>query len=100
MFVGRAAYTCTRMIVGREMRADDLDANATKEKKRRTCALHLGRAAAVPPRPAAAGPGAESTRDDERQGLTPKSVRLRKKDAFAQKRQSATSRSSRARPPA
>jgi len=86
------------MIVGENSRADDLDVNATKEKK-----LTNMRAAAsdetvrlIPPRPLSLEQALEEIRDDECVEVTPRSIRLRKVELSAQKRQTATSRAKRA----
>src|SRR3954463_4414313 len=86
------------MIVGENSRADDLDVNATKEKK-----LTNMRAAAsdetvrlIPPRPLSLEQALEEIRDDECVEVTPKSIRLRKVELSAQKRQTAASRAKRA----
>jgi GTP-binding protein len=86
------------MIVGENARAEDLDVNATKEKK-----LTNMRAASsdetvrlIPPRPLSLEQALELIREDECVEVTPKSIRLRKVELSAQKRQSATSRAKRA----
>ena len=82
------------MIVGENSRADDLDVNATKEKKltnmRSSTADELVRL--IPPRPLSLEQALELIRDDEQVEVTPKSIRLRKSELSAQKRQSAASR--------
>jgi GTP-binding protein len=82
------------MIVGENSRADDLDVNATKEKKltnmRSSTADELVRL--IPPRPLSLEQALELIRDDEQVEVTPKSIRLRKAELSAQKRQSAASR--------
>jgi GTP-binding protein len=86
------------MIVGENGRAEDLDVNATKEKK-----LTNMRAASsdetvrlIPPRPLSLEQALELIREDECVEVTPKSIRLRKVELSAQTRQSATSRAKRA----
>jgi GTP-binding protein len=86
------------MIVGENARAEDLDVNATKEKK-----LTNMRAASsdetvrlIPPRPLSLEQSLEMIRDDECVEVTPKSIRLRKVELSAQKRQTAMSRAKRA----
>jgi GTP-binding protein len=86
------------MIVGENARAEDLDVNATKEKK-----LTNMRAASsdetvrlIPPRPLSLEQALELIREDECVEVTPRSIRLRKVELSAQKRQSATSRAKRA----
>ena len=68
------------MIVGENARAEDLDVNATKEKK-----LTNMRAASsdetvrlIPPRPLSLEQALEFIRDDECVEVTPPSIRLRK----------------------
>jgi GTP-binding protein len=86
------------VIVGEHARAEDLDVNATKEKK-----LTNMRAASsdetvrlIPPRPLSLEQSLEMIRDDECVEVTPKSIRLRKVELSAQKRQTAMSRAKRA----
>ena len=86
------------MIVGENSRADDLDVNATKEKK-----LTNMRAASsdetvrlIPPRALSLEQALEEIREDECVEVTPQSIRLRKVELSAQKRQTATSRAKRA----
>jgi GTP-binding protein len=86
------------MIVGENARAEDLDVNATKEKR-----LTNMRAASsdetvrlIPPRPLSLEQSLEMIRDDECVEVTPKSIRLRKVELSAQKRQTAMSRAKRA----
>ena len=82
------------MIVGENSRADDLDVNASKEKKltniRSSTAEELVRL--IPPRPLSLEQALELIRADEQVEVTPKSIRLRKAELSAQKRQSAASR--------
>jgi GTP-binding protein len=85
------------MIVGENARADDLDVNATKEKK-----LTNMRAASsddfvrlIPPRPLSLEQALEFIRSDECVEVTPKSIRLRKVELSAGKRQTASSRKKR-----
>ena len=77
------------MIVGENARAEDLDVNATKEKKltnmRSSTADELVRL--IPPRPLSLEQALEFIRDDECVEVTPGSVRLRKVELSAQKRQ-------------
>src|SRR3954471_21217076 len=86
------------MIVGENSRADDLDVNATKEKK-----LTNMRAASsdetvrlIPPRALSLEQALEEIREDECVEVTPESIRLRKVELSAQKRQTAASRAKRA----
>jgi GTP-binding protein len=97
MFVGPGVDVYEGMIVGENARADDLDVNATKEKKltnmRSSTSDELVRL--IPPRPLPLDLALEFIRDDECVEVTPQSVRLRKAVLSAQKRQSATSRKAR-----
>jgi GTP-binding protein len=94
LFIAPGIEVYEGMIVGENSRADDLDVNATKEKK-----LTNMRAASsdetvrlIPPRPLSLEQALELIREDECVEVTPKSIRLRKAELSAQKRQSATSR--------
>jgi GTP-binding protein len=94
LFVGPGVELYEGMIVGENSRADDLDVNATKEKK-----LTNMRAAAsdetvrlIPPRPLSLEQALEMIRDDECVEVTPKSIRLRKVELSQTKRQSMSSR--------
>jgi GTP-binding protein len=94
LFIGPGVELYEGMIVGENARAEDLDVNATKEKK-----LTNMRAAAsdetvrlIPPRPLSLEQALEMIRDDECVEVTPKSIRLRKVELSQTKRQSASSR--------
>ena len=98
LFIAPGVELYEGMIVGENARADDLDVNATKEKK-----LTNMRAASsdetvrlIPPRPLSLEQALELIREDECVEVTPKSIRLRKVELSAQKRQTATSRAKRA----
>jgi GTP-binding protein len=82
------------MIVGENARAEDLDVNASKEKKltnmRSSTADELVRL--IPPRPLSLEQALELIRDDECVEVTPKSIRLRKVELSATKRASAASK--------
>jgi GTP-binding protein len=97
MFVGPGTDVYEGMIVGENARAEDLDVNATKEKKltnmRSSTADELVRL--IPPRPLPLDMALDFIRDDECVEVTPRSVRLRKVELSAQKRQTATSRKAR-----
>ena len=78
--------------------ADDLEVNAYREKK-----LTTRRASSsdetvrlIPPRPLSLEQALELIRDDECVEVAPKSIRLRKGELSAQKRQTAVSRAKRA----
>jgi GTP-binding protein len=85
------------MVVGENARAEDLDVNATKEKKltnmRSSTADELVRL--IPPRLLSLEQSLEFLGDDECVEVTPSNVRLRKAELSAQKRASATSRKAR-----
>ncbi len=98
LFVGPGIEVYEGMIVGENARSEDLDVNATKEKK-----LTNMRAASsdetvrlIPPRPLSLEQALELIREDECVEVTPKSIRLRKVELSAQKRQTASSRAKRA----
>jgi GTP-binding protein len=98
LFVGPGVEVYEGMIVGENARSDDLDVNATKEKK-----LTNMRAASsdetvrlIPPRPLSLEQALELIREDECVEVTPLSIRLRKVELSGQKRQTATSRAKRA----
>jgi GTP-binding protein len=101
LFISPGIELYEGMIVGENARADDLDVNATKEKK-----LTNMRAASsdetvrlIPPRPLSLEQALELIREDECVEVTPKGIRLRKVELSAQKRQTATSRAKRAAAP-
>ena len=98
LFIAPGVELYEGMIVGENSRADDLDVNATKEKK-----LTNMRAASsdetirlIPPRPLSLEQALELIREDECVEVTPKSIRLRKVELSAQKRQSSVARAKRA----
>ena len=82
------------MVVGENARSEDMDVNACKEKKltnmRASSSDELVRL--IPPRPISLEQALEFIRNDECVEVTPKSIRLRKVEFSASKRQSATSR--------
>jgi len=87
------------MVVGENARGEDLDVNAGKEKKltnmRSASADELVRL--IPPRPLSLEQALEFIRQDECVEVTPKSIRLRKVELSATKRQTLTSRRKRER---
>jgi GTP-binding protein len=97
LFVGPGAGVYEGMIVGENARSEDLDVNATKEKKltnmRSSTADELVRL--IPPRPVPLDQALEFIREDECVEVTPQSVRLRKVELSAQKRATAASRKAR-----
>ena len=87
------------MIVGENSRSDDLDVNASKPKK-----LTNVRAASaditvrlIPPRVLSLEQALEFIRDDEAVEVTPQSIRLRKLELSASRRQTMASRAKRER---
>jgi GTP-binding protein len=87
------------MVVGENARGEDLDVNATKEKKltnmRSASADELVRL--IPPRPLSLEQALEFIRADECVEVTPRSIRLRKVELSATKRQTLASRRKRER---
>jgi GTP-binding protein len=87
------------MVVGENSRDNDLDVNASKPKKltnmRAASADELIRL--IPPRPLSLEQALEFIRDDEAVEVTPKSIRLRKVELSASKRQTSASRAKRER---
>jgi GTP-binding protein len=102
LFIGPGVDVYEGMIVGENARAEDLDVNATKEKKltnmRSSTADELVRL--IPPRPLSLDQALEFIREDECVEVTPLSVRLRKAALSAQTRQTAASRKARGLAPA
>ena len=78
LFVGPGVEVYEGMVVGENARAEDLDVNATKEKKltnvRSSTADELVRL--IPPRPLSLEQALEFIRDDECVEVTPASIRL------------------------
>ncbi len=99
LFIGPRTEVYEGMVVGENARGEDLDVNATKEKKltnmRSSTADELVRL--IPPRPLSLEQALEFIRDDEAVEVTPKSIRLRKVELAAGKRQSLSSRRKRER---
>jgi len=97
LFVGPGVEVYEGMIVGENARSEDLDVNATKEKKltniRSSTADELVRL--IPPRPLSLEQALEFIRDDECVEVTPSHIRLRKAELAATKRQQAQSRKAR-----
>jgi len=85
------------MIVGENARSEDMDVNATKEKKltnmRASSSDELVRL--IPPRPLSLEQALEFIREDECVEVTPTSIRLRKVELAAGKRQQLNSRKAR-----
>ena len=88
LFIGPRAGVYEGMVVGENARGEDLDVNATKEKKltnmRSSTADELVRL--IPPRPLSLEQALEFIRADECVEVTPKSIRLRKVELSATKR--------------
>ncbi len=97
LFVSPGIEVYEGMVVGENARAEDLDVNATKEKKltniRSSTADELVRL--IPPRPLSLEQALEFIRDDECVEATPSSVRLRKVELEASRRQQRASRKAR-----
>ncbi len=97
LFVGPGVDVYEGMVVGENARAEDLDVNATKEKKltniRSSTADELVRL--IPARPLSLEQALEFIRDDECVEVTPASIRLRKVELSASRRQQASSRKAR-----
>ena len=97
LFVGPGVEVYEGMVVGENARAEDLDVNATKEKKltniRSSTSEELVRL--IPPRPLSLEQALEFIREDECVEVTPTSIRLRKVELAAGKRQQASSRKAR-----
>jgi GTP-binding protein len=97
LFIAPGVEVYEGMVVGENARAEDLDVNATKEKKltnmRSSTADELVRL--IPPRTLSLEQSLELIRDDECVEVTPSYVRLRKVVLSGQKRQSASSRKAR-----
>jgi len=88
LFVGPGVEVYEGMVVGENARADDLDVNATKEKKltnmRSSTSDELVRL--IPPRPLSLEQALEFIREDEMVEVTPHSFRLRKRILPANRR--------------
>ena len=99
LFISPGEELYEGMIVGEHSRDNDLDVNASKPKK-----LTNMRAASadetvrlIPPRPLSLEQALEFIRDDEAVEVTPQSIRLRKVELSASRRQSLSSRAKRER---
>jgi GTP-binding protein len=97
LFIAPGADVYEGTIIGENARAEDMDVNATKEKKltnmRSSTADEL--VPLIPPRLMSLEQALEFIGDDECVEVTPNHVRLRKAELSAQKRQSAASRKAR-----
>jgi GTP-binding protein len=98
LFVAPGVELYEGMIVGENARSEDLDVNASKEKKltniRSSTAEELVRL--IPARPLSLEQALEFIREDECVEVTPKSIRLRKVELSATTRQTLASRRKRA----
>ena len=99
LFVAPGDELYEGMVVGENSRDDDLDVNASKPKKltnvRAASAEELVRL--IPPRVLSLEQSLEFIRDDEAVEVTPRSIRLRKSELSASKRQTLASRAKRER---
>jgi GTP-binding protein len=99
LFIAPGVEVYEGMIVGENSRSDDLDVNATKEKKltnmRASSSDELVRL--IPPRPLSLEQTLEFIREDECIEVTPKSIRMRKTELSAGKRATLTSKQKRER---
>jgi GTP-binding protein len=99
LFVAPGDELYEGMVVGENSRDDDLDVNASKPKKltnvRAASAEELVRL--IPPRVLSLEQALEFIRDDEAVEVTPKSIRLRKSELSAGRRQTLASRAKRER---
>jgi GTP-binding protein len=97
LFIAPGAEVYEGMVVGENARAEDLDVNATKEKKlsnmRSSTAEELVRL--IPPRPLSLEQALELIGEDECVEVTPSFIRLRKVELAAQSRATAASRKAR-----
>jgi GTP-binding protein len=97
LFLGPGVEVYEGMVIGENARAEDMDVNATKEKKltnvRSSTADELVRL--IPPRPLSLEQALELIREDECVEVTPSAIRLRKTELSGSKRQQATSRKAR-----
>ena len=102
LFVAPGVDVYEGMIVGENARPEDLDVNATKEKKLTNTRAPSADATVrlIPARPLSLDQALEYIREDECVEVTPKDVRLRKIELSAQKRQTAASRKARGLAPA
>ena len=102
LFVAPGVDVYEGMIVGENARPEDLDVNATKEKKLTNTRAPSADATVrlIPPRPLSLDQALEYIREDECVEVTPNDVRLRKIELSAQKRQTAASRKARGLAPA
>jgi len=94
LFVAPGDEVYEGMVVGENSRDNDLDVNASKPKKLTNMRAASGDELVrlIPPRPLSLEQALEFIRDDEAVEVTPRSIRLRKVELSASKRQTAASR--------
>jgi len=82
LFVGPGAEVYEGMIVGENARSEDMNVNATKEKKKTNIRTHASDEALrlVPPRHLSLEQSLEFIADDELVEVTPQTIRLRKRE--------------------
>ena len=87
LFVGPGVEVYEGMIVGENARADDLDVNATKEKKLTNTRAPSADTTVrlIPPRPLSLDQALEYIHEDECVEVTPAGIRMRKLELSAQK---------------
>jgi GTP-binding protein len=97
LFVAPGADVYEGMIVGENARTEDLDVNATKEKKLTNMRAPSADSTVrlIPPRGLSLDQALEYIREDECVEVTPSDIRLRKIELSAQRRQTAASRKAR-----
>jgi GTP-binding protein len=97
LFVAPGVDVYEGMIVGENARTEDLDVNATKEKKLTNTRAPSADSTVrlIPPRRLSLDQALEYIREDECVEVTPSDIRLRKLELSAQKRQTAASRKAR-----
>ena len=97
LFVAPGVDVYEGMIVGENARTEDLDVNATKEKKLTNTRAPSADSTVrlIPPRPLSLDQALEYIREDECVEVTPSDIRLRKLELSAQRRQTAAGRKAR-----
>ena len=102
LFVAPGVDVYEGMIVGENARTEDLDVNATKEKKLTNTRAPSADSTVrlIPPRGLSLDQALEYIREDECVEVTPSDIRLRKIQLSAQRRQTAASRKARGLAPA
>ncbi|MBW3590657.1 MAG: translational GTPase TypA [Actinobacteria bacterium] len=95
LFVGAGVQVYEGMIIGENARTEDMNVNPTKEKKKTNIRTHASDEALklVPPRPLALEAALEFMAGDELVEITPKHIRLRKRELDQRKRLRAYHRS-------